>query len=134
MSQYSDQYRHPNWQKKRLEVLNEKGFSCELCGDDHELLHVHHKRYLKDKKIWEYTNSDFIVACHSCHDDIHVELSEIRDMLGFVHPECYSTISQLLRLFQFLNPYEVNCSVAISYEKAMKFISDDNQPVKENEH
>ena len=29
---YSDKLKSPKWQKKRLEVLNLRGFKCEKCG------------------------------------------------------------------------------------------------------
>lgn len=30
---YTEQLQHPNWQRKRLEVMEAAEFSCELCGD-----------------------------------------------------------------------------------------------------
>lgn len=37
-----DQYRHANWQKLRLWVMDRDGFRCRNCGNDQEELHVHH--------------------------------------------------------------------------------------------
>jgi len=71
MSDFFDQYKHPNWQKKRLEVLSERGYQCEECGDDENQLHVHHLIYEKGHKIWDYENYKFAVLCESCHLETH---------------------------------------------------------------
>ncbi len=68
---FFDQYKHPNWQKKRLEVLEAAGFECESCGSVDEQLHVHHKRYIKGRKIWEYSTKELAVLCESCHAETH---------------------------------------------------------------
>lgn len=64
---FKDQYKHPMWQKKRLEALNDAGFMCQRCCGDEEQLHVHHKVYVKGRKIWEYAISELSVLCESCH-------------------------------------------------------------------
>jgi hypothetical protein len=30
---YADLLKNPQWQKKRLEVLEASGWECEMCGD-----------------------------------------------------------------------------------------------------
>lgn len=70
---YVAQINSPQWQRKRLDVFNERGFKCEKCGNDKEQLNVHHKEYQKGKLIWEYPNSELMVLCKSCHTKIHDE-------------------------------------------------------------
>jgi len=70
---YSDQIKHPKWQKKRLEVLNLKGFKCEVCENEDKTLHVHHRFYLKNRNAWEYDNDVFQVLCEDCHSKIHAK-------------------------------------------------------------
>ena len=65
--EFKDQYKHPNWQKKRLESLNDAGFKCQCCGATEAQLHVHHKQYIKGRRIWEYELPDFEVLCDGCH-------------------------------------------------------------------
>jgi hypothetical protein len=68
---YKDQIKSPKWQKKRLEILNLRGFKCEKCNCDEKQLHVHHRFYLKNRKAWEYDNDVFQVLCYVCHENEH---------------------------------------------------------------
>lgn len=43
---YSEQLKHPKWQKKRLEILKRDKWKCKKCKDDTTTLNVHHKEYL----------------------------------------------------------------------------------------
>ena len=71
MSEFTDQYKHPNWQKKRLEMLEAANFECTNCGDTESQLHVHHKHYVKGRKVWEYESWEFSVLCDKCHKEAH---------------------------------------------------------------
>ena len=68
---YQDQLKSPKWQKKRLDILNLRGFKCEKCNCEENQLHVHHRFYLKNRKAWEYDNDVFQVLCHICHEKEH---------------------------------------------------------------
>jgi hypothetical protein len=68
---YSDLLKDPRWQRKRLEILNRSGFSCEECGDTTETLNVHHKRYRKGAKPWEYSDCELTALCEGCHEGRH---------------------------------------------------------------
>jgi len=47
-------YKHPLWQKKRLEIMQLAGFKCERCRSSDDTLNVHHAYYERGKKPWEY--------------------------------------------------------------------------------
>lgn len=64
---YSELLKHPEWQKKRLEILQEHNFTCEMCFCDDKTLHVHHIQYKKGKKPWEYEKQNFMVLCEEFH-------------------------------------------------------------------
>lgn len=64
---YADMLQHPNWQKKRLRILDRDNFTCTLCGDTDTQLHVHHKSYSSGKKPWEYPESNLTTLCKDCH-------------------------------------------------------------------
>lgn len=70
---YSEQLRHPNWQRKRLEALQRSDFTCERCDDKETTLNVHHRRYVKGRLAWEYDLSDLCVLCEPCHAVEHDE-------------------------------------------------------------
>lgn len=68
---YREQLLHPNWQRRRLEMLSKHDYTCESCGDKESTLHVHHKRYVKGRLAWEYVDDELSVLCASCHTDQH---------------------------------------------------------------
>jgi len=70
---YKDQYLHPKWQKKRLEILERDEFECLQCGDKETTLHVHHHFYEPKRKVWEYDNDDLVTFCAPCHEDFHTQ-------------------------------------------------------------
>lgn len=74
---YADLLRHPLWQRKRLEILQRSGFVCEDCGGKDEELHVHHHRYRRGAKPWEYDARDLQVLCKTCHAEKTKWLREI---------------------------------------------------------
>ena len=76
---FQDQYKHPNWQKKRLKIMERDGFHCQLCGNPYVQLHVHHKKYGKGK-IWEVDDDDLITVCTTCHD--FIKLVDQKDLTG----------------------------------------------------
>lgn len=86
---YAEQLRHPNWQKKRLEILSRDDFHCQLCFDGESPLHVHHKRYIKGRKPWEYDSRDLVTVCENCHgyaDAIRMESAEVMAALHLDGP------------------------------------------------
>lgn len=67
---YKDQLRKPEWQKKRLGIMQRDNFTCQICLDTEETLQVHHKSYDKGKKAWEYGNDRLITLCETCHSEL----------------------------------------------------------------
>ena len=83
---FKDQYKHPQWQKKRLEALESAGFECAECGSKDNQLHVHHKSYIKGMKIWEYEIAQLSVLCEGCHSDAHLKIDELKTCLSYLSP------------------------------------------------
>lgn len=75
---WKDQYKHPEWQKKRLECLEAANWECQECGAKEDELHVHHPRYVKGRMVWEYPVTELAVLCESCHKAAHSLLDEIK--------------------------------------------------------
>ena len=65
------EYNHPQWQRRRLEIMNRDHWQCLRCGDDSTTLNVHHRRYVKGRRIWEYDDEDLGTFCEPCHEFIH---------------------------------------------------------------
>lgn len=71
---FSEQYNHPKWQKKRLEILKRDEFKCCRCGDSEHQLQIHHLYYDKGSKVWEYPDRALVTLCDECHNDLHNEM------------------------------------------------------------
>lgn len=69
---YAEMLKDPRWQKKKTEILNRDNFTCQLCGDTKNTLHVHHKYYLENHKPWEYTDDALVTLCEECHSWVHI--------------------------------------------------------------
>lgn len=93
---YAEQLRHPNWQRKRLEVLSEYGFKCCACGTAEKMLHVHHKQYIKGREVWDYPAEMLEVLCEDCHKDTHRAKERIDAILGQLPSHLWHSIADLL--------------------------------------
>ena len=67
---YSEKLKDPRWQKKRLEILQRDNFTCQLCGDTETTLHIHHKKYFKNKEPWDINNKYLVTLCKHCHFEL----------------------------------------------------------------
>jgi hypothetical protein len=79
---YTEQLKHPKWQKRRLEILNRANFKCESCDDAEKTLHVHHKRYRKGAMAWEYDDSELTALCEDCHANETLLRNQLDDAIG----------------------------------------------------
>lgn len=79
---YAENLLDPRWQKKRLEVLSNSGFVCEICGDEKSTLHVHHKHYMKGKEVWDYEINQLSCLCKYCHKNQHENEFNFNDLLS----------------------------------------------------
>jgi len=77
---YAEQLKHPKWQKKRLEVMSEADFKCQKCKSGDNTLNVHHKKYIKGRKAWQYRIQDFECLCENCHKFTH-ELETVKPIV-----------------------------------------------------
>lgn len=80
---YSEQLRHPLWQRKRLEVLDKAEWSCQACGAKDQTLHVHHKRYVKGRMAWQYESAELAALCETCHQETHHADDVFREVLAY---------------------------------------------------
>jgi hypothetical protein len=101
---YFEKLRDPRWQKKRLEAMESKDFTCELCGDSKSTLNVHHKTYLKGREPWEYSIDQLSVLCESCHKQHHSQESFIKVITSFVNPEDEYEVGSLMAGYMGLDP------------------------------
>lgn len=98
---YKDQLRNPKWQKKRLEIMQRDTFMCQICADTEETLNVHHKRYVKGKKAWEYNNEDLITICETCHRELtaYLKLNGDYDSFSLIKLEDFYDCNRVLVVY-----------------------------------
>lgn len=61
-----DPYKHPKWQKKRLQIAERDGWKCFACGDCESTLHVHHFAYKGNP--WDVPDEWLQTLCESHHE------------------------------------------------------------------
>lgn len=81
---YAEQLKHPNWQRKRLGVLEAAGWKCTSCSTTETTLHVHHKRYVKGRMAWEYDDAELVALCETCHEADHFDREILDEILAKV--------------------------------------------------
>jgi len=102
--EFKDQYSHPEWQKKRLEVLKRDKFLCLLCEIPDRTLHVHHRYYKRGKLLWEYNDKCYLTVCEECHEYLHNVQDILNENLSKIDPmflECFAK-SDLRKISQLL--------------------------------
>lgn len=92
---YFELLKHPNWQRKRLEILERDGFACTKCGDKENTLHVHHGYYERGLMPWEYPSESLHTLCDNCHQHAEHVLSLLREAIGEL------TVSELYEVVGF---------------------------------
>jgi 5-methylcytosine-specific restriction endonuclease McrA len=65
---YSEKLKDPRWQKKRLQILERDGWTCQDCWTTSKTLHVHHKFYIPNTEPWDYDNAALVTKCETCHE------------------------------------------------------------------
>ena len=85
---YQEQIKSPQWQKKRLEVLDSRNFTCEFCSRDAKTLNVHHVIYDSKRKLWDYDFNELIVLCEDCHKNWHSEVNDLLTQIAYLKTNC----------------------------------------------
>jgi len=80
-NKYSEKFKDPRWQKKRLEILERDNWECVMCGEKNKTLNVHHKIYFQGQEPWEYGNSLLVTLCDDCHEYEHSVTKEFQEVL-----------------------------------------------------
>lgn len=94
--EWKDQYKHPMWQKKRLEALEASEYTCQCCFDSESQLHVHHRQYFKGRKIWEYELDELEVLCDECHGFVYEDMSLLKSLLSHIPADAISDVTALI--------------------------------------
>lgn len=66
-------YHKNQWKECKERILKRDDYTCQKCGikGDTAHLQVHHLRYIKGNKAWEYDDADLVTLCKGCHAELH---------------------------------------------------------------
>lgn len=67
---YREQLQDIRWKAFRDFILVVRGCRCENCGSTSNI-QIHHPKYYKGRKPWEYTCNEVKVLCSNCHKKEH---------------------------------------------------------------
>lgn len=93
---YAELLKDGRWQIRKNEIMSRDGFKCKKCGASaHEgvTLNVHHIRYYRGRKPWEYTDNDLVTLCEDCHRKQHFDADNrnigirLGDMVRYQHSD-----------------------------------------------
>lgn len=87
MSDFFEQYKRPEWQRKRLEVM----------GATDKTLNVHHAHYVRGRMPWEYDAESLRCLCEECHQVRHDQLKLLKLTVGHLDPDDVSRLIGYLR-------------------------------------
>jgi hypothetical protein len=125
---YSEKLKDPRWQDKRNEILERDNHRCQLCGDNTEPLHVHHKYYQNFKEPWDYPNESLITLCEKCHNSQHNKEDErLRERLSELTTDYLFNFVKTILLknpgfileFNQLSEKERDCLLSEMYNKIL---------------
>jgi hypothetical protein len=109
MSTYSEKLKHPNWQRKRLQILQNHQFTCDSCESTTNTLHVHHGYYKRGADPWDYPDDALHVLCEDCHAESQQKLTELYRLIGLLPPNMLEFVQGVVcsQLYQYPVPFEV---------------------------
>lgn len=122
---YKQQLKHPNWQKKRLEILNRDNFTCQACGSGNKTLNIHHLYYADNCNVWDYENEALLTLCEDCHKREEREMKqEIVNLIESVKMSCIPSyylrcLISAIRSFQN-KPEELKVFITHFQKKALR--------------
>ena len=106
--EYSDLLKDERWEIKRKAILERDGHTCQQCGEDKGILHVHHKYYDANTPPWEYPSNSLITLCELCHSDWDISRKGMRDFYKALLCAgwSYDDIFELVDLLIYYSPYD----------------------------
>ena len=123
-STYWELLRRPEWQEKRLRIMERANFHCESCGSKETTLNVHHKYYTKGAKPWEYPNEALACLCETCHGELHQVKRNIDQSLANLSVAEYLMVLGFVKAMQMVQPWtdENEMFVVGSYEESFGLV------------
>lgn len=93
---YAEKLKDPQWQRKRLRILERDEWTCQNCGEKWKTLHVHHLVYRDGVAPWDYSDHELVSVCDDCHNDEHATLGLCLDAAAAVMRLPWSPVRSLI--------------------------------------
>lgn len=84
---YKEKLKLPQWQKKRLEIMQRDNWTCRICRTTDDTLNVHHGYYDRMLEPWQYPDKSLYTICENCHNNTTQEMKDVYKIIGFIPPE-----------------------------------------------
>lgn len=110
---YYEKLKDPRWQKRRLEILEQREWSCQLCESETNTLNVHHGFYMRGMDPWGYEDETMWVLCEECHKKVQDALDVIHEATGRIHPTKIVEIAEMISMEQMDLSYVLTCCIAV---------------------
>lgn len=95
---YAEKLKHPQWQRKRLEIMQRDNFACLHCGGTETEFHIHHLEYHKDP--WSVPSESLITLCKPCHDLVEEIKKRVSMLMRDIEAAyCFRQICGLIEKF-----------------------------------
>lgn len=128
MSEYAEKFKDPRWQKKRLEILERDDFSCRVCYDASNTLHVHHCFYSDEyENPWDYPIKSLITLCSDCHEIEHDNWKDANIKLTNAIRSCGFNIHNMQTLSEAFKKSNYNFRWDVSVFSFCTFLSNDKK-------
>lgn len=83
MLSIKEQYQHPHWHRKELDILRRDRWKCTCCGETNKLLHVYAIYYETDLHIWGYDDEALKTVCDDCMKILKTEMNKLSGIIAF---------------------------------------------------
>jgi hypothetical protein len=109
---YAEQLKNPKWINLRNRMLEKNNYKCQECNSLEKQLFVHHKKYVKGRKAWQYHEDLLEVLCEECHFYAHhcflceekvTEDEKEDEKYPTCHKKCYSEWIEFCRYHDYLD-------------------------------
>lgn len=128
---YSKKLLDPRWQKKRLEVLSRDNWTCQVCGNKKQTLHVHHKYYENGLEPWEYELDTLSTLCSVCHEEETLFIKEqTESLLMYVKSHRHYLFSDMFSVVEAMNCLQIHGDKK-KYLKVLQWSFENNREVAE---
>lgn len=67
---YKELLKTKEWKEYRERILVRDNYICKNCGST-KYLNVHHIKYIRGRKPWEYPEELLVTLCRDCHSKVH---------------------------------------------------------------